>query len=60
MRIVELLRPHAPRTAPAFDGIMGMALRRLRGANAVSQQSSQSKRLGLLNLEDPAAYIQFF
>ena len=49
-----------PREAtPGIDEIMGIAPRHVL-PYPVSQQSSQSELLEMLNLEDPAACIRFF
>ena len=60
MRIAEPLRPHVPKTARAFDGIMGVVLRHEQASPPDPQQGFQSERLKMPDLEDPAARTQFF
>ena len=57
--IVELLRAHVLHTAPVLGETMDMGSGRVQSPPPASQHSSQSGRLTMLNLEDPADYAQF-
>ena len=60
MRTAGLFGSHAPKTAPAFDEITGIASPLVQPSSPAPQQSPESEPLRVLSLEDLASYVQFF
>ena len=58
-RVADLLRTTTPQSAQV-DDVMSLINRNLHLSPPASQQSSATDRSQFMNLDDPAAYTQFF